>query len=434
MSISDSMNWALVVLLCFRAIARAAYGPIPTVRPWPQRDEIIAYLDELLDAGSFDDYGPNGLQVPGADEVEQVVTAVSAAPGAVRAGRRAGAQLVLCHHGIFWGGSARPDRRADEAPAEDAVRRRPVAGRLPPAARRARGGGQQRPDLDGLGFEPAEPFAAAKGRPIGWVGRCRPSRCPSTTLLDRCARAVRARRRSALPRRARRRSTTLGVVSGGGAGELAEAAALGLDAFVTGEPSEPAMADARETGIHFIAGGHWATETFGIRRLGELLAERVRGRARVPGAPKSGVKPSEFRMEFQAPQRHRIDAQFRNCSESSGEIGNNAYRYKSATEGDTPMAIHLTPTELARESGMHRREVILKCMELGVPIFQGRIDKTLFECFDEGSAGTAAAAREGVAAAHARLTARPEQRPAEPAGPVPHRQIESRPRVSLAGL
>jgi hypothetical protein len=42
------------------------------------------------------------------------------------------------------------------------------------------------------------------------------------------------------------------------------------------------------------------------------------------------------------------------------------------------MAIHLTPTELAREAGMHRREVIAKCMELGVPIFQGRIDKTLF--------------------------------------------------------
>ena len=42
------------------------------------------------------------------------------------------------------------------------------------------------------------------------------------------------------------------------------------------------------------------------------------------------------------------------------------------------MAIHLTPTELAREAGMERREVITKCMEMGVPIFQGRIDKTLF--------------------------------------------------------
>jgi hypothetical protein len=43
------------------------------------------------------------------------------------------------------------------------------------------------------------------------------------------------------------------------------------------------------------------------------------------------------------------------------------------------MSIHLTPTELARESGLDRREVIRKCMEMGVPIFEGRIDKTLFE-------------------------------------------------------
>jgi len=50
----------------------------------------------------------------------------------------------------------------------------------------------------------------------------------------------------------------------------------------------------------------------------------------------------------------------------------------SEEEGHTRMAIHLTPTELGREIRMHRREVISKCMELGVPIFQGRIDKTLF--------------------------------------------------------
>ena len=51
------------------------------------------------------------------------------------------------------------------------------------------------------------------------------------------------------------------------------------------------------------------------------------------------------------------------------------------------MANHLTPTELAREAGMERREVITKCMEMGVPIFQGRIDKTLFLRFPEGSRG-----------------------------------------------
>jgi putative NIF3 family GTP cyclohydrolase 1 type 2 len=67
---------------------------------------------------------------------------------------------------------------------------------------------------------------------------------------------------------------TVGVISGGAASSLAEAADLGLDAFVTGEPSEPAMADAQERGITFVAGGHWATETFGVRRLGDLLADR----------------------------------------------------------------------------------------------------------------------------------------------------------------
>jgi hypothetical protein len=50
----------------------------------------------------------------------------------------------------------------------------------------------------------------------------------------------------------------------------------------------------------------------------------------------------------------------------------------ASDEEEQSMAIHLTPTELGREAGMHRREVIRKCMELGVPIFQGRIDKTLF--------------------------------------------------------
>jgi hypothetical protein len=55
-----------------------------------------------------------------------------------------------------------------------------------------------------------------------------------------------------------------------------------------------------------------------------------------------------------------------------------AATWQTSQEAIRPMAIHLTPTELAREAGMERREVIEKCMELGVPIFQGRIDKTLF--------------------------------------------------------
>jgi putative NIF3 family GTP cyclohydrolase 1 type 2 len=66
----------------------------------------------------------------------------------------------------------------------------------------------------------------------------------------------------------------LGIVSGAGASYLEDAATAGADAFITGEPAERVMAQARESHMHFIAAGHYATETFGVRALGDLLAER----------------------------------------------------------------------------------------------------------------------------------------------------------------
>jgi putative NIF3 family GTP cyclohydrolase 1 type 2 len=66
----------------------------------------------------------------------------------------------------------------------------------------------------------------------------------------------------------------IAIVSGGGASRLDQAISEGYDAFLTGEPRENVMADAREAGIHFIAAGHYATETLGVRRLGDWLADR----------------------------------------------------------------------------------------------------------------------------------------------------------------
>jgi putative NIF3 family GTP cyclohydrolase 1 type 2 len=66
------------------------------------RDEIIAFLDDLLDAPAFEDYGPNGLQVVGAAEVSTVVTGVSAHLELFERAAEEGAQMVLCHHGILW--------------------------------------------------------------------------------------------------------------------------------------------------------------------------------------------------------------------------------------------------------------------------------------------------------------------------------------------
>jgi putative NIF3 family GTP cyclohydrolase 1 type 2 len=67
---------------------------------------------------------------------------------------------------------------------------------------------------------------------------------------------------------------SIAIVSGAGAGYLEDAVRAGADAFLTGEPAERVMTHAREAAIHFIAAGHYATETFGIERIGEHLRER----------------------------------------------------------------------------------------------------------------------------------------------------------------
>jgi putative NIF3 family GTP cyclohydrolase 1 type 2 len=67
---------------------------------------------------------------------------------------------------------------------------------------------------------------------------------------------------------------TVAIVSGAGAGFLGDAAEAGADALLTGEPAERVMAQAREHRLHFIAAGHYATETLGVKRLGDHLAER----------------------------------------------------------------------------------------------------------------------------------------------------------------
>lgn len=237
------------------------------------RDAIIDYLDELLDAGAFEDYGPNGLQVPGAQDVTKVVTAVSAHQELFERAAVSGAQLVLVHHGIFWG--------SRNGPIDERMKRRLgtlfdadlslAAYHLPLDAHAEVGNNAL--ICRALGFEPVEPFAAARGRPIGWIGQPRDGAggVAIAELLDRC-RATFERDDVLHFPGGPERVGSLGVVSGGGDGFFAEAIEHGVDAFLSGEPSEPAMADALEAGVHFLAAGHWASETFGIRRLGELLA------------------------------------------------------------------------------------------------------------------------------------------------------------------
>jgi dinuclear metal center YbgI/SA1388 family protein len=234
-------------------------------------DAILAHLDELLDAAGFDDYGPNGLQVPGAAEVSKVVTGVSAHLELFREAARDGADLVLCHHGLLWDAQPRaltPSLKT-RLQALFGADMSLAAYHLPLDAHPEVGNNAL--ICRELGLERAESFGAHKGSDIGWVGRAAEG-IPFAELLERCRRSFGQEPFAwdAGPEVVR----SVGVLSGGGASSFAEAIDRGLDAFVTGEPAEPAMADAREAGVHFVAGGHYATETFGVRRLGELMAER----------------------------------------------------------------------------------------------------------------------------------------------------------------
>ncbi|TML05608.1 MAG: Nif3-like dinuclear metal center hexameric protein [Actinobacteria bacterium] len=225
--------------------------------------DLIGHLDALLKPAEFDDYGPNGLQVPGKDAVGTLVTGVSASIELFERAIEHNADLVLVHHGLFWG---------ETGPVDAQLKRRLkllfdhdlalAAYHLPLDAH---------PEV-GNNALLAGAIGATEPEPFAGVGvRARLPEIAPEELRARVREATGGREPLAFlagPDPVR----TIGIVSGAAARSLDDAVAQGLDAFVTGEPREPAMNDAREAGIHFLAAGHYATETFGVRALGDRLA------------------------------------------------------------------------------------------------------------------------------------------------------------------
>jgi len=234
--------------------------------------EILDELDALLQPERFEDYGPNGLQVPGRAEVATIATGVSAHLELFELATARSADLLLVHHGIFWG--------TGPGPITEQLKRRLsvlfeadislVAYHLPLDAHLELGNNALL--ARALGAEELRPFALHRGEPIGVLAELPTDAMAAGELFAR-TREVTAREPLVFeggPQRVRR----VAIVSGAGADYLTDAAAAGADAFITGEPAERSMAQARELGVHFIAAGHYATETFGVRRLGEHLAKR----------------------------------------------------------------------------------------------------------------------------------------------------------------
>ena len=231
-----------------------------------RRDEILSYAAELLDLDAFRDYGPQGMQVAGADEVSKVVCAVSSSLELFERAAAADAQLVLVHHGLLWDKEPRlidahVRRRLQTLFDADltlagyhlALDAHPEIGNNALLARE-------------LGVEVELPFAE-----IGCGGRL-----VDAEPLDRFLARVRDRiaPEPLVFAEGPERIARVAIVSGAGGGYLLDAAAAGYDLFLTGEAEERSLHLARELGITLVAAGHYATERLGVQALAARLADR----------------------------------------------------------------------------------------------------------------------------------------------------------------
>lgn len=232
--------------------------------------ELAAYLDRYLEVADVPDSGTalNGLQVEAPGPVGKVVVAVDATAASIEAARGVGADLLLVHHGLFWDGNL------------------PVTGRRYRRLRSLMEAGMAlysahlpldvHPEVgnnavlaERLGVVVDGSFGDYKGRELGVRGVLEMRREALCARLDDLL-GVRVKMVPGGPERVR----TVGVLTGGGGSFVGDAVAAGLDALVTGEGSHHTYFDAMEGGLNLYYGGHYATETWGVRALGVHLAER----------------------------------------------------------------------------------------------------------------------------------------------------------------
>lgn len=231
------------------------------------RDALVAHLDTYLEVDCWTDKSLNGLQVEGADQISRVALATDTALATIAMAIEAGAQMLIAHHGLFWG-RVEPvtgPMRARLAALLDAGLSLYVS-HLPLDAHPEVGNNAVLARL--LELEDREPFGRWGDRAIGVLGRL-----PAT--VDRAALAARLEallgtRPDVLPF-GDDAIRSVAVVSGAAADLIPEAAEAGADAFITGETSHTAYHQARERRMNVVFAGHYATETLGVRALGDHL-------------------------------------------------------------------------------------------------------------------------------------------------------------------
>ncbi|MBK8317842.1 MAG: Nif3-like dinuclear metal center hexameric protein [Betaproteobacteria bacterium] len=233
-----------------------------------KREELVSYLDRLLEPTKFKDYCPNGLQVEGRGEVQRIVAGVTASQALLDAAVAHGADAVLVHHGYFWKGD---DGRVT------GIRRQRLgtlinhdinllAYHLPLDAHPEFGNNAQL--ALGLDWLPEARFGE---QDIAWLGTLAEP-ADLVTVSGNVARLL--GREPLVIGEAGRPVRRIAWCSGGAQGYFEQAIALGVDAYVSGEISEQTVHLARESGVAYIAAGHHATERGGVQALAAHLSEK----------------------------------------------------------------------------------------------------------------------------------------------------------------
>jgi dinuclear metal center YbgI/SA1388 family protein len=235
-----------------------------------QRDEIVTFLNDLLGVEKIEDYGPQGLQVEGKPEVAKVAVAVSASAELFRRAAADGVDLIVCHHGLLWDKDSRVLRGALKRRVELLLEHGITLLGYHLALDAHEEHGNNAILARAFGLTEVAPFAEVHGTEIGRRGRL-PAPLSHEDFVAR-VRGICGGEPLVFPF-GPNPIATLGVVSGGAADYLRAAIDAGLDAYLTGEPAEYVQELARDEGITYVAAGHYRTEVFGVKALGERLTQ-----------------------------------------------------------------------------------------------------------------------------------------------------------------
>lgn len=236
-----------------------------------KRSKLLAYLNQHLNVDMIGDYCPNGLQVEGQNDIQKIVTGVSASQALIDVAIEQQADTILVHHGYFWKNEAAPvvGMKRNRLKALLTHNINLIAYHLPIDCHAELGNNVQLATM--LGLQDIAPLSGFKPSGIIMSGRL-PTPCTGAELANQLEALL---GRSVLHSAAKSTPIeTVAICTGGGQSYIQDVADAEVDAFISGEVSEQTIHVSREMDIDFFAAGHHATERYGIKALGEHIQQQ----------------------------------------------------------------------------------------------------------------------------------------------------------------